>query len=405
MVGGFHGMLLLAAKHSKSLVWWEDTVWKAVRNALQWTSNTVWSNGRISPYFFERPIKITSIWSKRFARKIPRLCIVCGGNLERRHFGRRHWRIGGDGTHQNSTPKSSMQRNFWRRKKWTLHVPSRRWNSQTFWRRSGSENTHLNQGSSWTEKNNKFFKENQMIYIIQLHFKKTQRGMMRKLKVTSGLQQDTVHAERRNISCSNEVHRRYQNNKYITGCIVGEKYWRLQERGWWKRIVRCMDRIHKIRSNKGRPPEGYTRSWRRLTRKQKTFRPDDLWADMWKFLSDAAKRKGKQWWAIEKPKLENARQLRGIFFIEPNDEEFKLTMKAAHRKLEVPMPAAMPCKTPVNCSGETCRSIGKSKTEDACNVDADESMRIRLEGVPHRYHEYHISAQRNKFIEPLQFGT
>ena len=33
-----------------------------------------------------------------------------------------------------------------------------------------------------------------------------------------------------------------------------------------------------------------------------------------------------------------------IFFIEPNDEEFKLTMKAARRKLEVPMPAAMLCK-------------------------------------------------------------
>ena len=30
----------------------------------------------------------------------------------------------------------------------------------------------------------------------------------------------------------------------------------------------------------------------------------------------------------EKPKLDNARQLRGIFFIEPNDEEFKLSSNA-----------------------------------------------------------------------------
>ena len=29
--------------------------------------------------------------------------------------------------------------------------------------------------------------------------------------------------------------------------------------------------------------------------------------------------------------------MRGIFFIEPNDEEFKLTMGAARRKLEVPI--------------------------------------------------------------------
>ena len=53
-------------------------------------------------------------------------------------------------------------------------------------------------------------------------------------------------------------------------------------------------------------------------------------------MSDAAKKKAKQRWAIEKPKLDNARQLRGMFFIEPNVEEFKLAMKAARRKLEVP---------------------------------------------------------------------
>ena len=57
------------------------------------------------------------------------------------------------------------------------------------------------------------------------------------------------------------------------------------------------------------------------------------------------------------------------------------------------MSAAMPCKTPVTCSGETCRNIGKHKTKHACIVEADESLRIRLEGVPHRYHEDHIAAK------------
>ena len=63
---------------------------------------------------------------------------------------------------------------------------------------------------------------------------------------------------------------------------------------------------------------------------------------MRKHVSDAAKRKAKQKWIIEKPKLDNARQLRGIFFIETDDEEFKHTMKNARRKLEIPLPAAMP---------------------------------------------------------------
>ena len=82
-------------------------------------------------------------------------------------------------------------------------------------------------------------------------------------------------------------------------------------------------------------------------------------------MSDAAKRKAKQNWIIEKPKLDNARQLRGIFFIEPDDELFKHTMNNARRKLEIPIPAAMPCKIPINSGEETSYSIGKSKTKHA----------------------------------------
>ena len=45
--------------------------------------------------------------------------------------------------------------------------------------------------------------------------------------------------------------------------------------------------------------------------------PTMLWPDMWKHMSDASKKKAKQRWAFEKTKLDNARLLRGIFFIEP----------------------------------------------------------------------------------------
>ena len=98
---------------------------------------------------------------------------------------------------------------------------------------------------------------------------------------------------------------------------------------------------------------------------KKTSRRNDLWPDMWKHMSDATKKKAKQRWAIEKPRLDNARQLRGILFVEPNDEEFKLTMKAARRMLEVPMPAATPRKLPKKSSGETHRSIGKRRAKYA----------------------------------------
>ena len=137
----------------------------------------------------------------------------------------------------------------------------------------------------------------------------------------------------------------------------------------------------------------YTVREGRLTRKQTNSRHYNVWPDMWKHMSDASKWKANQKWTIEKPKLDNARQLRGIFFIEPDDGEFKHTMKNARGKLDNPMPAGMLCKTTVNCRGENCRSIGKHKTEYACIVDADESMRIRMEGSHHKNHEDHIAGK------------
>ena len=98
-------------------------------------------------------------------------------------------------------------------------------------------------------------------------------------------------------------------------------------------------------------------------------------------MSDASKRKEKQKWTIEKPELDNARRLRGIYFIDPEDEEFKETMKNDRKKLEIPMPAAMPCKTPLcRSSRETCRATG-GHTKYACIIEVDESVRIRMKEI------------------------
>ena len=79
----------------------------------------------------------------------------------------------------------------------------------------------------------------------------------------------------------------------------------------------------------------------RLTRKQTTSRPDRSRPEIWKHMSDASTRKKRQKWNVEKPKLDNARKLRGIYFIDPEDKEIKNITKKARRKLEIPMPAAM----------------------------------------------------------------
>ena len=58
-----------------------------------------------------------------------------------------------------------------------------------------------------------------------------------------------------------------------------------------------------------------------------------------------AKLKESQKWSHEKPKLDNARRLRGMYFFDPEDKEFEETIKNAHKKLETPMAPAMLCKT------------------------------------------------------------
>ena len=101
----------------------------------------------------------------------------------------------------------------------------------------------------------------------------------------------TVHAERRIIFYSVEVHRRYQNNTHVTWCIVGKTYWWLLERGWRNRIVRCMGRLHKIRSIERKATRRINMVGEETDEETKSSIPDNVWPDMWKRMSDAAKRK------------------------------------------------------------------------------------------------------------------
>ena len=53
-----------------------------------------------------------------------------------------------------------------------------------------------------------------------------------------------------------------------------------------------------------------------------TSRPDHLRPELWRGMARNAKLREKHKWAIEKPKLDNATRLRGIYFIDPEDMEF-----------------------------------------------------------------------------------
>ena len=121
----------------------------------------------------------------------------------------------------------------------------------------------------------------------------------------------------------------------------------------------CMDRFHKICSIERKA------TWRIYMVREETYKETKKLLVLTKCGQICGnvclmqqRRKQTQDGLLRNPKFDNARQLSGIFFIEPNDEELKLTMKAARRKLEVPMLAALPCKIPIKSSGETHRIIG-----------------------------------------------
>ena len=110
--------------------------------------------------------------------------------------------------------------------------------------------------------------------------------------------------------------------------------------------------------------------------------------------------KKRQKWSHEKPQLDNARKLRGIYFIDPEDKEFKETIKNAGKKLETPMAPTMPCKISTN---EICGNGGKSnktKTKLACILEASESTRLRMgESLPIHHHEAHIAGKGDNSLQ------
>ena len=105
-----------------------------------------------------------------------------------------------------------------------------------------------------------------------------------------------------------------------------------------------------------------------------------------------AKLKEKQKCSNEKLHQENARKLRGIYFIDPEDKEFKETIKNARKKLETSVAPAMPCKIMKNCGSG---GSDKNNTKLACILEANESTRLRMGNSVRNHHEDHIAGKNN----------
>ena len=140
----------------------------------------------------------------------------------------------------------------------------------------------------------------------------------------------------------------------------------------------------------GKPPQGFLWSAERLTRKQLASRPDLLWPELCEKMGKNAKLKKQQKWSHEKPHLDNARKLRRIYFIDPEDkEQFKETMKNARKKMETSVAPAMHCKTSKNSQHVgTCGKSNEIKSKLACIWEASAATRLRMgESLPNHHED------------------
>ena len=115
---------------------------------------------------------------------------------------------------------------------------------------------------------------------------------------------------------------------------------RFLERRRGSKFIRFMDRIHEIHFWKRKNLPQDTCGSESAVRRSKQL------PEIWSGMSNAAQKKEKEDWAMEKLKVDNARRLRGIYFIDPEDgEREKRSHQKREEKLEILMEAAMLCKT------------------------------------------------------------
>ena len=216
--------------------------------------------------------------------------------------------------------------------KWKILFSNRRWTNQNPWRRSGPENIHLDTASTNSRR-----KPHWLSWRIRRVSSTTSRLVsrcqwsdkwylvhVRKLHIPPSrwTQSQTLLAERGIIPCSIEVHWRIQNYSYEFGCQARETHRWLLEYRWVSRLVWFLDRFHSIYSIR-----------RETSRRTHVVRGEiyDKTADiharsfmartLGRGLARNAKQREKQKWSKEKPK----------HFIDPEDKEFKETIKNAWR--------------------------------------------------------------------------
>ena len=128
---------------------------------------------------------------------------------------------------------------------------------------------------------------------------------------------------------------------------------------------------------------------------QTTTGPDHVWPEVWTKIGKAAQNRDKQEWKNEKPKLDNARRLRGIYYTEPWIHRNPWTCeekigKACGRGHAVQKGGSFQHH---KLAAELNASHKVPKTTYGCMVESNESTRQRVEPSPPKNNEDQIAGR------------
>ena len=382
MVGRFHGMLYLSAKHSRSLVWWENSIRKAFWRTFQGTDHSVWFTGWVLPYFCERPKRI-----HQFGKKV-----LPGLFLGYALYAGRIWK--GDIMVADIEELETMDASeiyskelnakevIFPKGKWKIHFSSCRWTNKICWRRSGTENIHLDTGSPNSRRRSKRFS-----WIIRC----TAVTFEPRVKLYSP-REESFPVPLKYIDISRTTH----TNLDVIRESRTDDHWNIDGSidlsDSWTGFTQFTNQVRNLQKDICGPE----RDWQSGKRHPGQIICGQNSGRNWEEMLNWGK---KQKWSKEKPKLDNARRLRGIYLIDLEDKESKETIRNAGKKLETPMAPAMPCKTCKKKHGETRRKTDDFKSQFACILEASESTRMRMEESLPIYHEDHIAGKGDNSLQ------
>ena len=188
-------------------------------------------------------------------------------------------------------------------RKWKIYFSSRRWTNQTFWRRSGTENTHLSTAATSSRRSHVDFlgeSEGSLpppqdslldtseaindFWSMSGNFK-NRHHVEPRVKLHS-LREESFPIPLKHI----DVSRTTQPNLDVKQERRIDDYWNIDGS---RDLSDSWTGFTQFTQSEEKPPNGYMWSGWRLTKPQVTSRPDYLWPELWIKIGRNAQQKGE----------------------------------------------------------------------------------------------------------------